>query len=221
MPSRDFLDRVSKSFGVNSNWILTGEPPMYRAGWNEKIAGLAEAIRVAESIIPRNHDALMRKARLIDAERDTDYPDDIEWVKLRPFDVDASGTTPVARPVYDTKALVSLPMEWFEDRDIDPARAGILRCKEVHMSPTVPYDALVLVDFADTGLAIPGIHAVILDAELRIRRLVARGRDDAGALAGVTLSVEHSKSGPETLQGAGLERLIILGRVRAVVSSVD
>lgn len=220
-PSRAYLQKLNELYGLRSDWVLTGELPMYRAGWNTKTAGLAEAIRIAESIIPRNHDALMRKARLIDAERFPDYAEDIEWVKIRPFDVDAMGAAPVAKPIYDTKALVSLPREWFEDRDIDPAQAGIMRCKDVQMSPTVPYDALVLVDFADTGLAIPGIHAVILDAELRIRRLVARGRDDAGALAGVTLSVEHAKSGPETLQGDGLERLTILGRVRAVISAVD
>ncbi|OYX43317.1 MAG: hypothetical protein B7Z02_09205 [Rhodobacterales bacterium 32-67-9] len=203
-PSRAFLQKISDTYGVNADWLLSGHGEMLRAP-----GGGYEARR--GSVEPAD--------RSKPGHGDVTYAG-IEYAFARRMALSISagnGLTPIDEGEAEG---VAFPVAWLRRQGINSDLAVLVSVKGDSMAPAIPDGALVLIHVAERSIASAGIYAFNLDGESYVKRIVPQSSGADGRPSAVAVLADNLAYPPIVLSGPELNRMTIVGRVRAVVAQV-
>lgn len=97
-----------------------------------------------------------------------------DYSRIRIYDVDASAGTGIVPTNEDVSHLLAISNEWVSQLGLVPALTGMIRVRGDSMTPTIPDQSYILVDFRGRAdWSRPGIYVVRLGDEIVVKRLKA------------------------------------------------
>lgn len=202
--SRAFLEKISTVHGVNADWLLTGR---------------------GEMILPPSDGVATRRGRV--APSDPARPDHgdvtyngIDYVFVRRMALSVSAGNGLM-PVEEGEAEgIAFPAAWLRRHRINGDLAVIVDVRGDSMAPVIPDGALVLIHVAERAIAGAGIYAFNLDGASYVKRIVPQATEADGRPGAVAILSDNPVYPPLVLSGPDLNRIIVVGRVRAVIAQV-
>lgn len=203
-PSKNFLLKISDTYGVSADWLLNGQGEMQRAiGPGFKGA----TVRIE----PPNH-------------ADPVYSDfqsgDVNYAMIRRMDLSVSAGSGVVAVEGQDAASVALPSSWLAAAGINPNLSVLVSVKGDSMAPAIPDGAFVLVHLMEKIVAKPGVYAFNLDGQSFVKRLIPAEADGDGRPLAISIISDNQSFAPKVLTGRKLNDLKVVGRVRAVLALI-
>jgi phage repressor protein C with HTH and peptisase S24 domain len=112
---------------------------------------------------------------------------------------------------------IAMPRRWFLTNGVNSDLSVLVRVRGDSMAPAIPDGALVLLHAPELHLPVAGVYAFIRGEAAYIKRLIPVARRPDGRPASVVILSDNPAYQPETLSGAEMNDLRILGRVRCVL----
>lgn len=203
-PSRAFLQKISDVYGVSSDWLLDGHGEMLRppSPRGETKHGTVERVDPAR---PDNGDIRFNG---------------IEYAFARRMALSISAGNGL-EPVDDGEAeSMAFPVVWLRRQRINSDLAVLVSVKGDSMAPVIPDGALVLIHVAERSISAAGIYAFNLDGQSFVKRIVPQSTEADGRPGALALLSDNPAYPPLVLSGRDLNRITIVGRVRAVIAQV-
>lgn len=202
--SRAFLEKIAGVHGVNADWLLSGHGEMLRSPVGS-VSARKGKVELADRSRPDHGDVTYQG---------------IEYVFAKRMALSVSAGNGLI-PVDDAEAEgVAFPSAWLRRQRINGDLAVLVSVRGDSMAPTIPDGALVLIHVAERSLATAGIYAFNLDGESFVKRVVPQSSQDDGRPVAVAILSENPAYPPLVLAGQDLNRITIVGRVRAVISEM-
>lgn len=203
-PSRAFLEKIADIYGVNADWLLHGVGDMLRAPG----AGLSGRHGRVESVDLSRPD-----------HGDLKYQG-IEYAFARRMELSVSAGNGLV-PVDELEAEgIAFPVSWLRRLRMSADLAILVSVRGDSMAPAIPDGALVLLHVAERSLSAAGIYAFNLDGASFVKRLVPQSSGADGRPGAVAIFSDNPAYPPIVLSGSELNRISIVGRVRAVIAQV-
>lgn len=203
-PSRAFLQAISDRYNISADWLLNGHGEQFHAP-TPGFQGRSKRVEPPDYTRPGHGDVRFG---------DNDY------VFIRRADISVSagnGTSDVEGP--DT-ASVALPSAWCARAAINSDLAVLVKVKGDSMAPTVSDGSFVLVHLMEKAVAQPGIYAFTREGEAFIKRLVPSDLNADGRPGTIMILSDNPSYPPFALSGPRLNELRVVGRVRAVFTTL-
>ena len=203
-PSRTFLQRISDIYGVSADWLLNGHGEMIRAA-GSGFSGRLLKIEPPDYTRPGHGDLRF---------------DDVEYAFAKRMNISVSagkGLVPVEGSEFEH---IALPIAWYERHRLNSDFAVLVTVKGDSMAPSIPDGALVLVHASENQISKPGIYAFTRDGEAFVKRLQPSNITSDGRPRVVILSSDNPAYPPVVLTGSEMNDLRIVGRVRAVFTTI-
>lgn len=202
--SRAFLEKIASVYGVNSDWLLYG---------------LGEMLRPPSAIGDTRHGAVER----VDPAR-PDHGDirfnGVEYAFARRMALSVSAGNGL-EPLDDGEAEgMAFPVAWLRRQRINSDLAVLVSVKGDSMAPAIPDGALVLIHVAERSISAAGVYAFNLDGQSYVKRIVPQSTEADGRPGALALFSDNPAYPPLVLSGPELNRITIVGRVRAVLAQV-
>lgn len=186
------------------NLHATKEDDRQRRSTLDNVKSIAEFLGLEFYIGPPRIDQLQEQA----ARFDVDTPLDIRWIPLDP----RQAQTLAQPPPLDRLAV---PRDWLRAQGIPAASAALILATDDAMAPAIGQGATAIVDTADTDMDDTGaIRAVLIGGAVKLRR-IEQGLDWIHARG------DNPRAPTDSIARRHAGTMTILGRVRAVISSVD
>lgn len=138
-----------------------------------------------------------------------------EFALIPLYDLDASagdGLVPAAEEIADRLAF---SRAWLLQSGISAEKAALVRVRGDSMEPTLPHDALALIQLLEAGVEGPGVYAFSREGEVFIKRLVPTDR------CGLVVVSDNAAYPPEVLPPHDASRINLIGRIRAYTREVQ
>lgn len=203
-PSRRFLQTISERYNISADWLLNGHGDQFHA----PIPGFQGRHKRVE---PPDH------AR--PDHGDVRFADN-SYVFIRRADISVSagnGTCEVEGP--DTGSI-ALPTSWCSRAGIKSDLAILVKVAGDSMSPTIADGSFVLIHLIEKTVDKTGIYAFVRAGESFIKRLMPSDLNADGRPGTVLVISDNPAFPPYALTGKRLNELRIVGRVRAVFSTL-
>lgn len=197
--SREFLTKLSVTYGLSADWLLTGLGDMSQSGLDQFVARIGTAL-------PPDLEA--------PAHGDLRF-DGMEFSYVRRMELSVSAGSGVVALDDGVAWGMSLPTSWFSRNQVNADLVVMVRVRGDSMAPTIPDGANILVHLAEKTPERPGIFAFTLHGECFVKRLVPSDTDPDGRPTSVVIVADNRAYPPVVLSGQALEQLRIVGRVRA------
>lgn len=202
--SPKFVGAIQDRFGASPDWVLGGH---------------GEILLPPNSTLQARH-GLIEK---VDPAR-PDHGDirfhGVEYAFARRMALSisaGSGLTPIDEGEAEG---VAFPVAWLRRQGINSDLAVLVSVKGDSMAPAIPDGALVLIHVAERSIASAGIYAFNLDGESYVKRIVPQSSGVDGRPGAVAVLADNPAYPPIVLSGPELNRMTIVGRVRAVIAEV-
>ncbi|PQV56365.1 peptidase S24-like protein [Defluviimonas denitrificans] len=115
---------------------------------------------------------------------------------------------------------LAFPVSWLRRQGINADLAVLVSVKGDSMAPAIPDGALVLIHVAERSIASTGVYAFNLDGQSFVKRLVPQSTEADGRPGAVAIMSDNHSYPPLFLSGKDLNRITVVGRVRAVVAEI-
>ena len=203
-PSRSFLQKISSAHSVSSDWLLNGHGGMLLPP-SRSLAARHGSVEQVDPTRPDHGDIRF---------------DGVEYAFARRMALSISaGNGLEAVDDGDAEGL-AFPVSWLRRQGINADLAVLVSVKGDSMAPAIPDGALVLIHVAERSIASPGIYAFNLDGASFVKRLVPQSSEADGRPGAVAIMSDNHSYPPIVLSGKDLNRITVVGRVRAVVAQV-
>ncbi len=203
--SRELLDKLSDNYRLNSAWLLDGRDPMIF----ESLAGFPS--RQGKEIAPPDYDRPGHGDLKFEGK-------DYAFVRRMDLSVSAgSGLMPVRNGDAES---VALPILWFSRQGINSDLVVLVSVSGDSMMPSIPDGALVLLNVGEKSPTKTGVYAFNLDGQSYVKRIVPSGTAKDGRPLAILLVSDNPAYAPIALSGEGMNTLKVVGRVRAVLTSL-
>ena len=170
----------------------------------DKVEAISKALGLEFYVGPPRLGGLQEQA----ARFDVDTSLDIRWIPLDP----RQAQTLVQPPPLDRLAV---PRSWLKAQGIPAASAALILAIDDAMAPAIGQGATAIVDTADTDMDDTGaIRAVMIGTAVKLRR-IEQGLDWIHARG------DNPRAPTDSIARRHAGTMTILGRVRAVISTVD
>lgn len=124
-------------------------------------------------------------------------------------------------PVEDGDAEgIAFPVAWLRRQQINADLAILVSVRGDSMAPAIPDQALVLIHVAERSIAMPGIYAFNMDGESFVKRIIPQAAGPDGRPGAIAIISDNAAYPPQVLSGTEMNRIVIVGRVRAVVAQL-
>ncbi len=193
-PSRNFMQALSSTFGVNPAWILDGREPMVF----DALPGAAG--RTGPVLPPLSHDGI-----------------DYVFVPQKALSLSAgSGLVPIEG---DDAGGLAFARATLQRLGVNADLAVLVSVRGGSMAPTIPDGALILVHLAEQQVTAPGIFAFSLGSEVLVKRLLPLAFDAAGHATSLVIHSDNPAYPPRSVVLDEASQFRIAGRVRAVLTT--
>jgi SOS-response transcriptional repressor LexA len=215
----DAIDRALKEKGLSrsavsqlatgnpatlKNLHATKEDDRQRRSTLDNVRSIAEFLGLEFYVGPPRVGQLAEQA----AKFSVETPLDIRWIPLDPRQAQAL----VAPPPLDRLAV---PRSWLKDLGIAASSATLVVATDDAMAPAIGQGATAVLDTSDTAMDDTGaIRAVMIGATVKLRRL-EQGLD------WIIARPDNPRAPIDNIPRRHAGTITILGRVRAVISTVD
>ena len=183
----DYAAVLCNALGVNLQWALTGEGPRWS---DEHSSAPASTHYRVEEPAPAAADEFTFVPRV-----------------YGPMLSAGPGRYAWKQEVVDNSH--AFRREWLQAKGLHKNECRLITVKGDSMSPYLQDGDIVLVNMADRAIKSGEVYAIAVEEELRVKRLVKRSDG--------SLEVKSDNPSPqyptETLEGAKIERLNVIGRV--------
>lgn len=203
-PSRGFLQKVAEVYGMNADWLLYGQGDVLRPPGISYPGrhGLIEAVDLGQP----DHGDLRISG--------------IEYAFARRMALSISAGNGL-EPVEECDAEgMAFPVAWLRRQRINSDLAVLVSVKGDSMAPVIPDGALVLIHVAERSASSAGVYAFNLDGQSYVKRIVPQSTEADGRPGALALFSDNPAYPPLVLSGSELNRITIVGRVRAVIAQV-
>lgn len=204
LPSRSFLQTISERYNISADWLLNGHGEQFHAPI-PGFQGRHGRIEPPDYARPSHGDARFG---------DNDY------VFIRRVDLSVSagnGTSDVEGP--DTGSI-ALPTSWCSSAGINSDVAVLVKVAGDSMSPTIADGSFVLIHLMEKAVDQPGIYAFTRDGEAFIKRLIPSDLNGDGRPGTIMVLSDNTAFAPYALTGHRLNELRVVGRVRAIFTTL-
>lgn len=203
-PSRALLKKLAEAHRLSSDWILSGD---------------GEMLLTSSKSSSGRHGSLERSDPARPDHGDVTY-NGIDYVFVRRMALSVSAGNGLM-PVEEGEAEgIAFPAAWFRRHRINGDLAVIVGVRGDSMAPVIPDGALVLIHVAERAIAGAGIYAFNLDGASYVKRIVPQATEADGRPGAVAILSDNPAYPPLVLSGQDLNRITIVGRVRAVIAQV-
>lgn len=203
-PSRAFLEKMAEVYGVNADWLLYGH---------------GEMLRGPGGGLPGRHGQIEKVDLSRPDHGDVKYQG-IEYAFARRMELSVSAGNGLV-PVDEQEAEgVAFPVAWLRRQRITSDLAILVSVRGDSMAPSIPDGALVLIHVAERALSAAGVYAFNLDGASYVKRLVPQSSEPDGRPGAVAIFSDNPAYPPVVLSGSELNRITVVGRVRAVIAQV-
>lgn len=199
-PSRDFLQSLSDTFGVNQAWVLDGREPMIHPHSAKGFQGTTARITPPIPGKPMAGDF---------------QADGVGFSLVKRYDLSVSAGNGLMVVDEQEKDRLAFSNSWLSKMGIVADLAALVSVRGDSMAPTIPDGATVLIDPRQKDPAKGGIYAFTYDGEVFVKRLVAAKGGGA-----VSLVSDNPAYPARVLIGKEINQLRIAGRVRLVIATV-
>ncbi len=170
----------------------------------DKVEAISKALGLEFYVGPPRAGQLQEHAARFSVET----PLDIRWISLDPRQAQTL-TTP---PPLDRLAV---PRSWLKAQGIPPASASLVLVIDDAMAPAIGQGATAIIDTSDTVMDDTGtMRAILIGGSVKLRRL-EQGLD------WIIARPDNPRAPFDSIPRRHAGTITILGRVRAVISSVD
>lgn len=206
LPSRNLLLKLREAFGLNPDWVLSGEGEMLvpqrplrpRGGQVQRIEQVNDAR-------PGHGDVT------VDGE---------DFSFIRRYRVNLSAGLGLVLDGEPLAGAMAFSTRWLAAQGINEDLSGIVRVSGDSMAPTIPDGALVLVHAAERRVEREGIFAFSREGEAFVKRLIPVDRWPDGRAKRIIIVSDNPALQSETIEGEALNALNIAGRVRCVIKAI-
>lgn len=204
MPSRSFLQSMADVHCVSSDWLLRGDgemllPPGAGFGSGRSRVEPSDPARPGRGDVTFNG---------------------IDYVFARRMALSVSAGNGLLALDEGEAEGVAFPVAWLRRQRISGDLAVIVGVRGDSMAPVIPDGALVLIHVAERAVAAAGIYAFNLDGASYVKRIVPQATEADGRPGAVAILSDNPAYPPLVLSGRDLNRITIVGRVRAVIAQV-
>lgn len=200
--SRAFLEKISDTYGVSADWLLTGHGEMLRTP-GEAIAPRAIATAT------ETHDQQNQAGVAVDGK-------DYVWIKRMGLSVSA-GHGIAELPELESDGIF-LPGRWLNILGHKAEALVMVNVRGDSMAPVIPDGAMVMIDLRARALRKPGIFAFNLYGQSYVKRIIPSGKDRLGRPRALMLASDNPAFPPVVLTGTEMNDLQLVGRVVAVLN---
>ena len=195
---------MSDIYGVSSDWLLNGHGEMLLPP-SRSLAARQGSVEQVDTTRPDHGDVRF---------------DGIEYAFARRMALSISAGNGL-EAVDDGEAEgLAFPVSWLRRQGINADLAVLVSVKGDSMAPAIPDGALVLIHVAERSIASSGVYAFNLDGQSFVKRLVPQTTEADGRPGAVAIMSDNHSYPPIVLSGKDLNRITVVGRVRAVVAQV-
>lgn len=199
------LEALQTSLAVNTDWVMTGKGKM--------------TIESAHSFRGRH-----ASTRIGPADQSKPVSADFtangeDFSLIRRFDIGVSagpGLVPIEGAEVEHLAF---SRRWLLEKGLGADLCALVRVRGDSMAPTIPDGALVLVNAAEMRVTREGIYAFSRDGEAYIKRIVPVGGNGDGRPDALVIVSDNPAGKSETITGADLLDIRVVGRIRCVITS--
>ncbi len=178
---------------------------------------LAEALDLELYFGPRRAGSSTGELVVDDPERPHFRDEDFALVPRLDIDVSAGGgLVPPGGPDAPVEYM-AFARGWLSRSGINPAQTAVVRVRGDSMVPTIPDGALVLVDRNEAAVRREGIFAFSRDGAAYVKRILPVARTRRDDLSSLVIVSDNPLVPTEVLQGAELDDIHLVGRVRCVL----
>lgn len=203
-PSRGLLRKLGDAHGISADWLLNGS---------------GEALLPPSRSLAARHGSVEQVDPTRPDHGDVRF-DGIEYAFARRMALSISAGNGL-EAVDDGEAEgLAFPVSWLRRQGINADLAVLVSVTGDSMAPAIPDGALVLIHVAERSIASPGIYAFNLDGASFVKRLVPQSSEADGRPGAVAIMSDNHSYPPIVLSGKDLNRITVVGRVRAVVAQV-
>jgi phage repressor protein C with HTH and peptisase S24 domain len=205
-PSRNLLLKLRSAFGLNPDWVLTGD---------------GEMLVPQRPLRPRG--GQVQRIEQVDEERpghgDVSI-DGEDFSFIRRYRVNLSAGVGLILDGEPLVGAMAFSTAWLARQGINEDLSGIVSVNGDSMTPTIPDGALVLVHAGERRVEREGIFAFSRDGEAFVKRLIPVDSWPDGRAKRIVIVSDNPTLPSETIEGEALNALNIAGRVRCVIKAI-
>lgn len=203
-PSKAFLKKISERYSISADWLLNGHGDQFHAPL-PGFQGRTAHVEPPDYAKPDHGDVRI---------------DGHDCVRIRRMNLSVSaGPGVVAVEGADAAPLV-VPLDWIRRLRVNADVTVMVRVQGDSMAPTIADGSYVLLHLLDKTVDQPGIYAFTRGEEAFIKRLIPSDLNADGRPGTIMVLSDNQAFPPLAISGTRLNDLRIVGRVRAVFTTL-